>query len=73
MDFFDPHTQGFLHHDLEVGKRHQLIFYTDRQIQLLHRQANPAFSESQDLVSDAITVLGNSCSAIHGFVRLKSG
>ena len=48
MDFLDP--PGFLRHDLEAGDRHHLIFYTDRQIQLLHRQANPAFSQSQDLL-----------------------
>ena len=35
MDFLDRHAPEFLRHDLEVGNKRHLIFYTDRHLQLL--------------------------------------
>ena len=65
MDFLDRHAPGFLRHDLEVGYRRHLIFYTDRQVQFLAK----AKTWYMDGMFRCINSPWKQLFSIHGFVK----
>nr|XP_022305702.1 uncharacterized protein LOC111112483 [Crassostrea virginica] len=64
-DFLNLHAPGFLSHDLQVGNRRHLIFYTDRQLQLLAK-ANIWY---MDGTFRCINSPWKQLFSIHGFVK----